>query len=157
MSVLGTHLYQCTSWCCCERLHLASVIFFFLKTKHACPFHDGWFMSSPDHTVLSVRQFLIKNRVNPAHPRYSPNLAPSDFYLFPQMKKSAQRETFHQYGRGGNKKWQKHKKASKLTSSKTVWRSGKNVSIGVLHKMESTLRASEVQTCKNKYTIFFYK
>ena len=28
VTVLGTHLYQCTSWCCCERLHLASVNFF---------------------------------------------------------------------------------------------------------------------------------
>ena len=27
-SVLGTHLYQCTSWRCCERLHSASVNFF---------------------------------------------------------------------------------------------------------------------------------
>ena len=28
LSVLGTHLYQCTSWPCFERLHLASVNFF---------------------------------------------------------------------------------------------------------------------------------
>ena len=27
MSVLGTHLYQHTSWCCCERVHSASVNF----------------------------------------------------------------------------------------------------------------------------------
>ena len=27
VSVLRTHLYQCASWHCCERLHLASVIF----------------------------------------------------------------------------------------------------------------------------------
>ena len=28
VSVLGTHLCQCTSWHCCERLRLASVEFF---------------------------------------------------------------------------------------------------------------------------------
>ena len=28
VNVLGTHLYQCTSWCCCERLCSASVNFF---------------------------------------------------------------------------------------------------------------------------------
>ena len=28
LSDLGTHLYQCTSWCCCERLRLPSVNFF---------------------------------------------------------------------------------------------------------------------------------
>ena len=25
-----------------------------------CPFHDGWFISTPAHTVLSVQQFLTK-------------------------------------------------------------------------------------------------
>ena len=28
VSVLGTHLYQCTSWYCCERLRLALVKLF---------------------------------------------------------------------------------------------------------------------------------
>ena len=28
MSILGTHLYQCTNWHCCERLRSASVNFF---------------------------------------------------------------------------------------------------------------------------------
>ena len=47
MSVLGTHLYQCTSWHCCERLWSASVNFFEDSThlpiswwviyKHPCP------------------------------------------------------------------------------------------------------------------------
>ena len=34
MSVLGTHLCQYTCWCCCERLHLASVTFFFEESMH---------------------------------------------------------------------------------------------------------------------------
>ena len=34
------------------------------------------------------------------------------------------------------------------------WAVEKNISIGVLHQMESTLKVTEVQTCKNKCTIF---
>ena len=45
-------------------------------------------MSTPVHTVLSVQQFLTKGGMTPTpHPPYSPNLAPSDFFLFPWMKK----------------------------------------------------------------------
>ena len=36
-------------------------------------------------------------------------------------------------------------------SSKTVLSSGKNVSVGVLHEMESTLKVTEVSMCRNKY------
>ena len=45
-------------------------------------------MSAPAHTALSVQQFLSKMlcRLVPHHP-YSPDLALSDFFLFPQMKK----------------------------------------------------------------------
>ena len=35
-------------------------------------------------------------------------------------------------------------KASKSTNSKTVLSSGKNILIGVLHQMESTLKVAEV-------------
>ena len=31
----------------------------------------------------------------------------------------------------------------------------KNILLGVLHQMESTLKVTEVKTCKNKYTIFY--
>ena len=34
------------------------------------------------------------------------------------------------------------------------WAVEKNISLGVLHQMESTLKVTEVQTCKNKCTIF---
>ena len=34
------------------------------------------------------------------------------------------------------------------------WAVEKNISIGVLHQMENTLKVTEVQTCKNKCTIF---
>ena len=45
-------------------------------------------------------------------------------------------------------------KASKLTSSKTVLSSGKNILIGILNQMESTLKVTTVQTFESTYTIF---
>ena len=45
------------------------------------------FTSAPSHTMLSVQQFLTKNSMNPVpHPPYSPDLALSNFLLFPWMK-----------------------------------------------------------------------
>ena len=87
---LGTHLCQCSSWWCCERLCLACE--FVLKTLLTiCPFLDGWFMSTPGHTALSVQQFLTINSTTPRVPRppHSPDLTPSDLLgcLFPWMKK----------------------------------------------------------------------
>ena len=45
--------------------------------------HDN----EPIHTSLVVREFLTKNNMNTVPcPAYSPDLAPSDFYVFPKMK-----------------------------------------------------------------------
>ena len=50
-------------------------------------------MSIPAHTTLSVQQFLTKNHMTAVpHPPYSPNLTPSDFFLFPWMKKVLKEE-----------------------------------------------------------------
>jgi transposase len=39
------------------------------------------------HTVLSVREFLATKQITVfEHPAYSPDLAPSDFFLFPKIK-----------------------------------------------------------------------
>ena len=46
-------------------------------------------------------------------------------------------------------------KSIKINGTKTVWGSGKNVLIGILRQMESTLKVAEIETCKNKYTIFY--
>ena len=52
-------------------------------------------MNAPAHTALSVQKFLTKNNMPPVpHLPYSPNLTPSDFFLFPWMKKSPQRKSF---------------------------------------------------------------
>ena len=45
--------------------------------------HDN----APAHTALSVREFLATKQITVLqHPAYSPDLAPSDFFLFPKMK-----------------------------------------------------------------------
>jgi histone-lysine N-methyltransferase SETMAR len=46
--------------------------------------HDN----APAHTALSVREFLAtKQIIMSDHPAYSPDLAPSDFFLFPKYRK----------------------------------------------------------------------
>ena len=101
MRVLGTHWYQCTIGHCCERLHSDSVNFFLRLFQHICPFRDGWFMSAPAHTTLSVQQFLTKNSTTPKpHTSYSPDLTLSNFFFVSPDEKSLQRETFCWCGRG---------------------------------------------------------
>ncbi|PNF28730.1 hypothetical protein B7P43_G07777 [Cryptotermes secundus] len=53
--------------------------------------HDN----APAHTALTVRQFLTSNNmVIVPHPPYSPDLALSDFFLFPRMKRSLKGKRF---------------------------------------------------------------
>jgi transposase len=45
--------------------------------------HDN----AASHTTMAVQQFLTKNNIPIVpHPPYSPDLAPSDFWLFPTLK-----------------------------------------------------------------------
>jgi len=45
--------------------------------------HDN----APAHTALSLREFLATKQITVLeHPAYSPDLAPSDFFLFPKIK-----------------------------------------------------------------------
>ena len=52
--------------------------------------NNSWILhhdNAPAHTELSVREFLAtKQIIVLKHPAYSPNLAPSDFFLFPKIK-----------------------------------------------------------------------
>jgi len=53
--------------------------------------HDN----APVHTAFSVQQLLAKNNMTIiAHPPYSPNLAPWDFFLFPGMKRQMKGKRF---------------------------------------------------------------
>jgi hypothetical protein len=43
--------------------------------------------NAPAHIALSIRKYLAKKNIPTLpHAPYSPNLAPCDFYLFPQLK-----------------------------------------------------------------------
>ena len=91
-SGLGIHLYQCTSWHSCERLHLASVIFFFMEDSLNAFAHimmsDLWVHLPTPHWVFST--FGPKNGMTPMlHPPYLPHLVPSEFFLFPHWKQSS--------------------------------------------------------------------
>ena len=51
---------------------------------------NSWILhhdNAPAHTTLSVREFLATKQITVLeHPAYSPDLAPSDFFLFPKIK-----------------------------------------------------------------------
>ena len=88
VNVLGTHLYQCTSWHCCERLCSTSANFFWRLFQHICPFHDGWFTSAPAHIALNVQQFWTKNSMTSIPlPPYSQISSQVTFSCFPEWKK----------------------------------------------------------------------
>lgn len=43
--------------------------------------------NAPVHTAQTVQQFLAKKNIEVlAHPPYSPDLAPADYFLFPRVK-----------------------------------------------------------------------
>ena len=92
VSVPGTHLYQCTRRRCCERLCLASVIFFFFfKTQPVCPFHDGWFMSTCPHRSWVFSSFDQKNPAWPPCPSLPIHLIlPQATFCFFGWKKSSE-------------------------------------------------------------------
>ena len=50
----------------------------------------GWILhhdNASQHAALSVREFLANNSIACLdHPPYTPDLAPSDFWLFPKLK-----------------------------------------------------------------------
>ena len=69
VSVLGTHLCQCTNWHYCKRLHSASVILF--KTLSKC-LPISWWVIYECTCPLHDRQFWTKNNMTPMlHPPYS--------------------------------------------------------------------------------------
>lgn len=74
--VLVSHLHQCTRWCCYERLHLASLNFFFgggTLSTHFAHFrwvvytNNVWHDNAPAHTTLSVQIFYTKNSLTAPH------------------------------------------------------------------------------------------
>jgi histone-lysine N-methyltransferase SETMAR len=54
--------------------------------------HDD---NAPCHGALLIREFLTNHVLSLPHPPYSPDLAPSDFFLFPKMKMQLKGHRFH--------------------------------------------------------------
>jgi hypothetical protein len=76
----GPELFANNSWqrtrTFCQQLMVKDANF--LPTTHG---------NAPAHTALSVREFLVTKQITMLeHPAYSPDLAPSDFFLFPKVK-----------------------------------------------------------------------
>ena len=84
VSVPGTHLYQCTSWHCCEGLHSASVNSFMKTLSTHLPI--SWWVfyehTCPHHVECSVFDQKWHDLV--PHP-----ISPSNVFLFPLWKKSS--------------------------------------------------------------------
>ena len=110
MSVPGTHLYQCASWCCCEKLRSTSVNFSWRLFKTSLPISRWWLASTPAYAMLSVQQFLTKNGTTPVpHCISLPNLVLSDFFfVFPWWKKSSKGNVLPMW-----KRWDKTAEALK--------------------------------------------
>ena len=146
MSILGTHLYQCTSWHCYDRLFGFRDFFlndFFNAFAHFI-FGDLWAYLSTTHWVfssfwpkmawppcLTLTIYLISSWVT--------------FFHFPKWKKVLKGKCFADVEQVKQKNaLKKALKGIKSNKFNTVLSSGKNVSMGVLYEMESTLKVTEV-------------
>ena len=60
------------------------------RKRHELFANNSWILhhdNAPAHTALPVREFLATKQITVLeHPAYSPDLAPSDFFLFPKIK-----------------------------------------------------------------------
>jgi [histone H3]-lysine36 N-dimethyltransferase SETMAR len=73
--------------------YIISALGRFLKTfkqKRPVTASQDWFLhwdNAPAHTAAVVQEFLAAKSIRTiAHPPYSPDLAPADFFLFPRVK-----------------------------------------------------------------------
>ena len=90
-------------------------------------------MSIPAHPVLCSAVFDQNIMTPMSHPPYSPDLVPSDFFLFPWMKKSSKGNVLLMWKRR-NKKKAEVLKGIKIDEFKNFLSSGKKVSISVLRQ-----------------------
>ena len=141
---LGTHLYQCTSCCCCERLHSVSVNFFEDSFNAFAHFTMGdlrahlptprWVLSS-----FWPKMAWTQCPALPIHP-ISPWVT---FLLFPQMKRVLKGKPLANVEEM-TRRTAEALKSIKINELKTVLNSGKNVSLGALHQVERTLKVNKV-------------
>ena len=149
VSILGTHLYQCTSWHYYERLHPASVNCFWRFFQHVCPVHHGWFMRAPDHTHTECSAVLTK-KWGGRHVHHAPlsvftQSCPRQLLLllFPWMKKVLKGKCFA-IEEEVKQKMAEALKGIEVNKFKNCFKQWENFSIGVRHRMESTLKVTEV-------------
>ena len=115
LSVLGTHVYQCTSCHCCERLRAASANFFEDSFNVFAHFVRG-FTSTPAHIAWSVQQFLTPNSMTHHGPPYpfTPSFPEQLLFVSP-VEKRPQTETVCWCGRS-------EIKTSRSTKRHQYWR-----------------------------------
>ena len=105
----------------------------FLKTQCVCPFHDGWFMSTPAHWAFS--RFLPPSQFTQSHL--------DQRFLVSRWKNVSKGNILLMW-----KRWNKYRaeapKGIKIDKFKNCLKQWKKVLIGVLHQMESTLKVTEV-------------
>ena len=145
MSVLGTHLCQCTSWWYCERLCSASVNFFWRLSpclpiswwviyKHTCPHQTECSAVFGQETAWPLCLTL---------PIHTVSLWATFFCCFFRWKKSSKGNVLPM-----RKRWNKNSRSTKRQQNwwvqKLLWAMEENIPIGVLHQMESSLKETEV-------------
>ena len=120
MSVLGTHLYWCTSWWCCERLDSVSVNFL-----------EDSFDTLPHFVMGDLQAHLSTPRwaFSSSWPKMAwPLCPPIPIHpkSYPKMKKSPQREIFCWWGRGETKT-SRSKRYQNQRVQKVLWAVAKSL------------------------------
>ena len=88
-------------------------------------------------------------------PLYSPDLALSNYFLFVFLMKKILKGKCFANVQEAKQKIVEAVKGIETDEFKNCFEQWKNLSICVLHQMESTLKVTEVETRRNKYKIFY--
>ena len=111
--------------------------------------HDN----APAHASLLIREFLTKHETTVVpQPPYSPDLAPADFFLFPQLKSSLKGHRF-QTIEEIEENWTRDLRAIPQNKFRTRSRTGKNVGSGVSRVEGSTLKETSKATNLKKKSL----
>ena len=108
------------------------------------------------HSIKCAAVSHEKRDDNGSLPPFSSDLAPSDFFLFPRMKRDLKGKRF-QNVEEVREKQRRHWRLSLCKSSMTVLNNGKSCGISVLLLKDSILKVIKLWKCSEKYTFFFFK
>ena len=103
---------------------------------------DWWFHhdNAPAHTAISVTTFMARNSMAVLpHPPHSPDVAPSDFFLFPRVKRNLKGMRFADVEEVKRKR-RRRLQTSKKMSLKIVSNNGRREWASALLLTESTLK-----------------